>query len=66
MRYQTKYDKGDRFILNGKFKVVMDVRHEPEPEYLISERGKWKWKDAALVDRNATEYNDISQDGKVV
>lgn len=64
--YQNKFSKGDEFMLNGRFHKVHAVRKEGgECEYQLSKRGNLTWVDAPLVDRDATEYNGIRDDGKV-
>mgnify|MGYP006422013889 CR=1 FL=1 len=56
--YNAYFEVGDGFQLAGRFQVVMDKRVEDgETQYLLSEKGRKRWKAAALIDRDATSFD---------
>lgn len=47
--YQRKYNRGDQFMIEKRYHTIIDVDDEDD-EYLISWKGRLKWKDAREID----------------
>jgi hypothetical protein len=58
--YQPKREPGDTILYGGKFVTIMDLEVRNNAwKYKFAPKGKFKWKDAALVDRES-EPADLS------
>lgn len=56
--YNNQHSKGDAIIHNGRYVVIRAVRVEKgETQYKISVNGRVRWKSAALIDRDASDYD---------
>lgn len=58
INYQTSFEEGDVVILEQEFVTIQEKRYKKQWEYLI----KGKWKDAAVVDRNAVKSEVVDSD----
>jgi hypothetical protein len=47
--YQRKYDEGDQFMVEKRYHTVIEVDDE-EDEYLVSWKGRLRWKDVREID----------------
>lgn len=60
--YNAKFSEGERLIYEGKYHTVLALeRRDGEKKYLLTFKGKERWKSAALIDRDATSYERFQE-----
>jgi len=61
--YQPKYEPGDTILYDGKYVTILDLEVRRDSwKYRFAPKGTFKWKDAALVDRDS-ELVDLTEYG---